>query len=268
MKILAVILMFLALGQPIIFIVGMIKPQYVLPKKLNIKRKRLFIFGVSFFLFFLFVIIAGHNLPKISETTNLENSDSAIINNYVETREPEPQKVLSDSDIANLYKTQFDSLYNELMKLDKVSDVFSNRKVSHKKIQKLLFEDWWNTMEQIDSTGNKLPVSRKEYEKACRKYDKQYARFILYGSEDRDNIEFWAKQDATTLLNKLLREPESLVIEKVKCIGKTKKGWQCIVDYRAKNGFGGYTREYITLIMAYNEEQDIFECVDAKSKYY
>lgn len=268
MKILAVILMFLALGQPIIFIVGMIKPQYVLPKKLNIKRKRLFIFGVSFFLFFLFAVISGHNLPKISETKNLDSSDSAITNNYVETREPEPQKILSDSDIVNLYKVQFDSLYNELMKLDKVSDVFSNRKAFHKKIQKLLFENWWVTMEQIDSTRQALPLSRKEYDKACRKYDKQYARFILYGSEDKDNIEFWAKESSIVLLNKLLREPESLVIEKVKCIGKTKKGWQCIIDYRAKNGFGGYTREYITLIMAYNEEQDIFKCVDVKSKYY
>lgn len=150
------------------------------------------------------------------------------------------------------------------MKLDKVSDVFSNRKASHKKIQKLLFENWWVTMEQIDSTRQTLPLSRKEYDKACRKYDKHYARFILYGSEDKDNIEFWAKENATTLLYKLLREPESLKIEKVKCIGKTKNGWQCIVDYRAKNGFGGYSREYITLIMAYNEEQDLFECVDAR----
>lgn len=149
-----------------------------------------------------------------------------------------------------------------------MNDVFSNRKTNHKKIQKFLFEDWWSTMEQIDSTRNKLPISRKEYEKACRKYDKQYARFILYGNEDKDNVEFWAKGSAQSLLYKLLREPESLVIEKVKCIGKIKKGWQCIVYYRAKNGFGGYTREYITLIMAYNEEQDIFECVDAKSKYY
>lgn len=264
MKILAVMLMFLALGQPVIFIVGMIKPQYVLPQKLNIKRKRLFIFGVSFFLFFLFAVIAGHNLPDIPETKNMDSSNSVITDNYVETLEPEPQKVLSDSDIVNLYKVQFDSLYNELIKLDKVSDVFSNRKTSHKKIQKLLFENWWVTMEQIDSTKQTLPLSRKEYDKACRKYDKQYARFILYGSEDKDNIEFWAKENAITLLYKLLPDPESLKIEKVKCIGKTKNGWQCIVDYRAKNGFGGYVREYITLIMTYNEEQDLFECVDAK----
>lgn len=255
--------MFLALGQPIIFVVGMIKPQYVLPKKLNIKRKRLFIFGVSFFLFFLFAVIAGHNLPKIPEAKKSDNSNSATTNNYEEIQEVEPQNILSDSDIVNLYKTQFDNLYNELMELDKVSDVFSNRKASHKKINKLI-ENWWYTMEQTDSTRQTLPISKKEYEKACRKYDKQYARFILYGSEDKDNIEFWAKENATTLLYKLLPDPESLKIEKVKCIGKTKNGWQCIVDYRAKNGFGGYSREHITLIMAYNEEQDLFECVDAR----
>lgn len=256
--------MFLALGQPIIFIVGMIKPQYVLPKKLNIKRKRLFIFGVSFFLFFLFAVIAGHNLPKISETKNLDSSDSAITDNYVEKREPEPQKVLSDSDIANLYKVQFDSLYNELMELDRVSDVFSNRKASHKKIQKLLFENWWVTMEQIDSTRQTLPLSRKEYDKACRKYDKQFGRFILYGDEDRERIKFWAKSEAQRILSQLAVDPESLVVEKVICNGKTNKGWKCTVIYRAKNGFGGYVREYITLIMAYNEEQDLFECVDVR----
>ena len=264
MKILAVILTFLALGQPLIFIVGMIKPQYVLPQKLKIKRKRLFIFGVSFFLFFLFAVIAGHNLPDIPKNKKLDDSDSVITDTYAELQGSEPQKVLSDSNIVSLYKAQFDSLYNELMELDKVSDVFSNRKASHKKIQKLLFENWWVTMEQIDSTKQMLPLSRKEYDKACRKYDKQYARFILYGSEDKGSIEFWAKENATTLLYKLLREPESLKIEKVKCIGKTKNGWQCIVDYRARNGFGGYSREYITLIMAYNEEQDLFECVDAR----
>lgn len=263
MEIIAVILMLLAFAQPLIFIVGMVKPQYVLPKKLKVKKQRLFIFGTTFFLFFASVIIAGHNLPHIPETKNSDSSNSGTIDNNVEIQELEPQKVLSDSDIANLYKVQFDSLYNDLMKLDKVSDVFSNRKASHKKIRECI-ENWWYTMDQIDSTKQTLPLSQKEYDKACRKYDKQYARFTLYGSEDKDNIEFWAKQNAITLLSQLLRDPESLVIEDVKCVGKTKKGWKCLVDYRAKNGFGGYNREYITLIMAYNEEQDLFECVDAQ----
>lgn len=264
MEIIAVILLFLALGQPIIFIVGMINPQYVLPKKLNIKRKRLFIFGVSFFLFFLFAVIAGNNLPDIPKNKKLDGSDSVITDTYAELQGSEPQKVLSDSNIVSLYKAQFDSLYNELMELDKVSDVFSNRKASHKKIQKLLFENWWVTMEQIDSTKQMLPLSRKEYDKACRKYDKQFGRFMLYGDEDIESVKYWAKSEAQRILSQLAVDPESLVIEKVICNGKTKKGWKCTVIYRAKNGFGGYVREYITLIMSYNMDNSLYECVDAR----
>ena len=77
MEVIGIICMLSALAQPLIFIVGMIKPQYVLPIR-KIKRKRLAIFGISSFLFFVLAIIAGNTLPDIpqdnmhlvSKTTN------------------------------------------------------------------------------------------------------------------------------------------------------------------------------------------------------
>ncbi len=118
-------------------------------------------------------------------------------------------------------------------------------------------------MEYLVDEGTLIPLCNKEYETLFRKYDKQFARFMLYGDEDTWEIERYAKREAENILRKLLVDPESLVIENVLCNGKTNKGWKYTVVYRAKNGFGGYVREKITVIMAYNGNT-FYECVDAR----
>ena len=57
-------------------------------------------------------------------------------------------------------------------------------------------------------------------------------------------------------------DPKSLVIEESTCEGKTKKGYKCRVIYRAKNGFGGYVRESVSLIMAYDVDSKVYQCID------
>lgn len=267
MEVIGIICMLSALAQPLIFIVGMIKPQYVLPIR-KIKRKRLAIFGISSFLFFVLAIIAGNTLPDIPQDnmhlvskTNMEHQQSSDEKTgSFDTIFVAPCVV--DSILAYSYKEKFDSLYNKLIGIDNLDAKYHSRSSVHKEIQRFLFDDWWNLMERIDSTRQILPLSRKEYEKSCRKYDKQYARFTLYGDEDTESVKFWAKSEAERILSKLAVDPESLVVEKVSCNGKTTKGYKCTVVYRAKNGFGGYVREYITLIMVYNMENSLYECVE------
>jgi hypothetical protein len=255
MEAIGIICMIIVLVQPIILCVGMVKPQRVLPKSLKIRKQRLFIFTVTLSIFIIGAIIGGHFLPDVPHDNKLQTLEANEANITEEI-------VISDSVLAVVCKHTFDSLYNELMKIDQLDATYHSRRAVHKEIQKFLFEDWWNLMEHIDSTRQTLPLSRKEYEKSCKKYDKQDARFVLYGDEDTETIKLWAKSDAKRILSKLVVDPESLVIENVTCNGKTKKGWKCTVVYRAKNGFGGYVREYITLIMAYNMENSLYKCVD------
>ena len=145
--------------------------------------------------------------------------------------------------------------------MDQLNDASYSRSSIHIKIQNFLFDDWWDLMERIDSTRKLLPLSRAEYERACKKYDKQYARFLLYGDEDIDDVELWAKYDAESILKDLLIDPKSLVIERVSCNGKTDKGWKCTIVYRVKNGFGGYVRDNFILIMAYDAQSARYKCV-------
>ena len=35
-----------------------------------------------------------------------------------------------------------------------------------------------------------------------------------------------------------------------------------MVIYRAKNGFGGYVRESLTLVLKYNADDGLYECID------
>lgn len=240
----------------------MIKPKYVLPNFLGIKRNRLAVFLISTFMFFFFITITGICTvlgDKESFITNKKPTDSTL---EVEASiKPDTIKLSLDSLLVIAYQEKFDSLYTGLMKLDKIDDGFYTRKSFHNGFHKM-FDDWFNNMEYLESGGDKVPLNRKEYEKLFRKYDKQFARFILYGDEDRESIKFWAKSEAERILSQLATDPESLVIEKVICNGKTKKGWKCAVIYRARNGFGGYVREYITLIMAYNIDNSLYECAD------
>ena len=248
--------MLLTLAQPFILIAGMIKPQCILPTR-KIKKKRPAILGITLFLFFVCANIAENTLPDMSSNnTNMgnkqtENADTLFIAPHV-----------VDSVLAHSCKETFDSLYNKLMEIDHLDAAYYSRNSVHKEIQKFLFDEWWNLMERIDSTRQSLPLSRKEYERSYKKYDKQYARFVLYGDEDIETVKFWAKSEAERVLRKLAVDPKSLVIEKVSYNGKIKKGYKCTVVYRAKNSFGGYVREYVTLIMAYDVENNLYKCVN------
>ena len=94
------------------------------------------------------------------------------------------------------------------------------------------------------------------------KYDKQYARFCVYGDEDYYRIQDYAKYEAERILPKVLHDPSSLNIDHAKVIGKVKKGWKTIVTYRAKNMFGAYVLNNIYLTMAYDQELGNYKCVD------
>ena len=256
-----VICMLIAFMQPIILIVGLVKPQWVMPLK-SIKKKRAVIFVVTIILFFISSAIGGYYITDTSSIdTSLKKQPSETEDTSLDTIITIPPQFL-DSVLASLYKETFDSLYNKLLEIDNLDAAYYSRKSIHEEIQKCLFDDWWNLMERIDSTRQNLPISRKEYEKSSKKYDKQYTRFLLYGDEDIETVEFWAEAEAKRILAKLAVDPESLVIESVSCNGKTKSGYKCTVVYRAKNGFGGYVREYVTLIMTYDVERSLYKCIN------
>ena len=171
-----------------------------------------------------------------------------------------------DSALVIYYKPTFDSLYNALLTLDTNDHILNKprRRVTlHEEIEKLLYEDWPNLMEKVDSTLNSLPVSVKERDAAALKYNTQLARFMVYGDEDRDDVILWAEMDAKAILRQVARDPGSVKIEKVICDGKVKNGWKCRVQYRAKNGFGGYEREVMTVIMKYDVHEKRYKLIDA-----
>lgn len=266
--------MVIMLVQPLIFIVGMIKPRYIIPIE-KIKRKRLFISGVTLCLFLVCAAIVGNTLPDIPQgdtQTILETdidqepeNEFVSLDSTIEVTQQEDTIIdithLVDSIFAYSYKETFDSLYDKLMEIDQLDSKYYSRSSVHEKIQNFLYDNWWNLMERIDSTREMLPLTRQEYARSCKKYDKQYARFIVYGDEDIDEVENYAEYEAQRVLRNTLVDPKSLVIERVSCHGKTNRGWKCTVIYRARNGFGGYVREYITLIMAYNEKKKLYECI-------
>lgn len=178
---------------------------------------------------------------------------------------PEVAKIVmieSDSLLAVTYSKKFNTLYDDLMALDKVNDGMHSREIYHNNIRDLS-EEWVENMLYLDSLGKGSSLSQKEFNKMVSKYDPQLARFILYGNEDIDEVKVWAEAKAEQILKKIAVDPESLIIESVICNGKTNKGWKCSVVYRAKNGFGGYVREHLTLILDYNEYEHIYDCVDA-----
>lgn len=65
--------------------------------------------------------------------------------------------------------------------------------------------------------------------------------------DERRNSESRAINSATAVssLKSSLREPSSLQLD---WVGVNEKGSIVCIDYRAKNGFGGYAKEYITFI--------------------
>lgn len=167
-----------------------------------------------------------------------------------------------DIPLSAAFKTKFSNLYDELIGLDKGNPSMVDREDLHKIIKNYIYEDWWNLMEKLDSTRIVLPKCRKEYKNACIKYDKQYARFCIYGDEDSYNIQRYAKYEAKRILPKVLHDPSSLNIDRAVVIGKVKKGWKTVITYRAKNMFGAYVLNKVYLTMAYDEEERNYTCVD------
>ncbi|MDK2843116.1 MAG: hypothetical protein PWQ17_2623 [Anaerophaga sp.] len=236
---------------PIILIVGLIKPTWIIPIKINIKNRRMLIFFGTLFLFILFAIIGGNNSPDLDVKEN--EKGPAVSQDTI--------SIPIDSAILIAYKTQFDSLYVQLMRLDSIDDMRNSRSKLHGQIQNLLFNEWWGAIEQFDSLSRNVEISKAVYYQCARKYDKEYARFMVYGDEDEEMIRFWAESESKRILKKLVRDPKSLKVENVKVNGKTKKGWNCTVVYRATNGFGGYVREYKNLTMAYDIDNTLYKCI-------
>ena len=253
MNTIGIICMVIVVIQPILLIIGLIKPTLIIPLKHNIKNRRIYIFVWTTFIFFLFAAIGGNNMPDSNKEISVSEKD---INNDTIIQ------ISTDSAILLTFKPKFDCLYSKLIRKDTINDSMEkSRSELHKEIQDLLFNKWWGTIEQFDSLKHSIVNSKQVYYQCAKKYDKQYARFLIYGEEDIESIRFWAESESEKILKRLVRDPKSLSIEDVYVNGKVKDGWKCTVVYRATNGFGGFTRESIVLIMAYNEEESLYKCI-------
>lgn len=309
------------IGIPIIAIIGLIKPNRIIPERLNIRKPRLTIIlsAIVLFLFgaFLLGLLEPHPLPQIGKAekkvvlndsiiassysqkfnilyNSIVSSDSPnqngidlfndldillkdwneTMNNFDSSKESLPlSKVayeeaalkyaaLGDSILASSYTQQFETLYNQLIGLDSQPQEGRSRGELINAIEDLLFNKWWNTISTDDSLSNAFPLSQKAYFDAQKRFDGPYARYCIYGDEITSDVEYWAKIRAEEALKKVCVDPKSLVIEESICEGKTKKGYKCRVIYRAKNGFGGYVRESVSLIMAYDVDSKVYQCID------
>lgn len=252
-------------------IVGIYSPQAVLSKFVPQNRGIVILFylSMSIIIPMFWTSYKEHTMtPEEKMHLAEERERSIVIRDSLLKRQAERPKivlpVITDSSLISKYVPRFDSLYTELLALDKPQgmEVYSDRSTYHKKIQHLLFEEWWNEMEKADSTHTQFEQARKRYERCCKKYDTQYARYQIYGDEDLTSIKFWAENRAEQILRKICVDPKSLVIEQVQQPRKIKTGWKCMVIYRAKNGFGGYVRESLTLVLKYNADDGLYECID------
>ena len=291
METLTSILGILAILSLICAIVGLIKPQLFIPKNLSIKKPRLTVFVVFVLLFFIIACIGGSLMPSetdsdgnpVVENTNVKKEKKAEQDLYVvadpleliqlmkaptskrskKVRQPDAI-VVHDSLWTSILVHRFDSLYNRLMDCDKNEAIATDRRSRHEAIKTFIYDEWWEVMEKYDSARTQLPICRKEYTKSCKKYDKEYARFLKYGDEDLDYIKIVAEDEAKRILRQVLRDPSSLDIISVSTPSKVSNGYRCIAKYRAKNGFGGYNVEQLTMILAYDEENIRYKCIDAK----
>lgn len=166
---------------------------------------------------------------------------------------------LSDSILSSSYTQKVDALLNQL---DSQTQQSQSRGEIIREIEDLLFNKWWNAISIDDSLVPELPLSQKAYYDAQKRFDGPYARYCIYGDEITSDVEFWAKIRAEEVLKKVCVDPKSLVIEESICEGKTQKGYKCKVIYRAKNGFGGYVRESVSLIMAYDIDSKVYRCIE------
>ena len=115
----------------------------------------------------------------------------------------------------------------------------------------------------FNTMGYNVPKLTQFSKSLNSSFSKERKNYELYGNGDRDNIMMWAETEAKVILKEFARDPRSVKIEKVVCDGRTKDGWKCRVQYRAKNGFGGYDSDVLTVIMAYDAYESVYKC-----KYY
>lgn len=275
----------------IFLIVGLFNPHIFLPRKWAVKHPRLLVSGVFGIIWIVLTCISP--VPT-SETTEKPKDEASRTDFYLEWNPlvlikvmdaekagllvPSTTKIkkhsnkvfkpdlvmVQDTIWADVLTHHFDSLYNRLMDCDKPETFPPRRSDIHRQIKHFIYDGWWEIMEKYDSSRVSLPLSRKEYAKACKKYDKEYARFLKYGDEDMDQVEYWAKAEAERVLRQLLKDPRSLDIIGVTSIKKISKGYRCNVQYRAKNSFGGYVVEGIQLDLAYDEDQSWYRAFDAR----
>lgn len=260
------ICVFISMMVIIIYIIGMIKPDRIIPSN-KIKSKRTFLTIVTIF---LTAIIGGIESSYMVNESSQPNDISDSIAKGLKTAEYKtitisPQKM--DSIAANMYSHTFDSLYNSLVELEHESFTGDKRRSLREQLMDLFDNRWSYAMEHFDSLGNKMPLCHKEFKRCKSKYNKIYAQYLVYGDADPDEIETWANYEGERILKKVVRDPKSLKIESVTCNGKVKKGWKCTIIYRATNGFGGYTREALRMIVAFDNEKLSYTCVDANVIY-
>ena len=283
METLGGILIILALASIVCAIIGLINPQLFIPKKLTLNKPRLTVFVFFVGLFFILAAIGGNLLPEEADSEgNLVTEKKKAERDYYIVTDPleliqlmktprtksskkvrQPDAiVVYDSLWVGILVNRFDSLYNRLMDCDKNPDY--DRRSRHQDIKTFIYDEWWEVMEKYDTARTQLPLCRKEYKKACLKYDKEYARFVKYGDEDELHIKSSAEYEAERILEKVLRDPKSLEIISVSTPKKVPNGYKCVVRYRAKNGFGGYNVEQITMVLAYDEDHFGYRCIDIK----
>ena len=296
------ILAILAVLSIICAIIGLINPHFFIPKKLKVNKPRLTVFVVFVGLFFIIALIGGSLMPPVTdkednpmeESTTGDNDRQAKGGKVKEKKKAEqdyyvvadpleliqlmkaPQTkrskkvrqpdaiVVYDSLWTSILVHRFDSLYNRLMDCDKNEAIATDRRSRHEAIRTFVYDEWWEVMEKYDSARTQLPICRKEYAKACKKYDKEHARFAKYGDEDLDYIKIVAEGEAERILRQVLRDPKSLEIISISTPSKVSNGYRCNVKYRAKNGFGGYNVEQISMVLAYDEDSSWYKCIDAR----
>jgi len=241
------IAMFMSVTIFFVTIFGIFKPF----KFVKFKHRRIIIAICGFTIFIILANIGSYLLPELNKPA-IDNKELTTITDSSNIE----NKILDDSTIVKKYVAG----YSEL--IEKLKEDGANQKEIHAKIYDLIYNQWWNEIQIRDSLKLNTEYSRRAYKKYCLKYDKIYANWIKYGDADFDRIEYWTKIEAKDLLRKVCTDPESVVVEAVSFQGKTKNGWKSIVQYRAKNGYGGYVREYVTLVLTYDADNDIYKAID------
>ena len=307
------------IGIPIIAIIGLIKPNRIIPERLNIRKPRLIIILSAIVLFVFGAFLLGLLEPDASPQKGKSEekvvlNDSIIAASYSQKIEDLYKAVyttdslnrydlcynldlllkdwkndmnsldsswqslplsktaykeaalkyaaVGDSIIAESYTQKFDTLLNQLIAQDSQLDERISRGTLVKEIEDLLFNKWWNSISVDDSLLPEFPLSQKAYYDAQKRFDGPYSRYCIFGDGQMHEVEYWAKSRARDFLMKVCVDPDSLVIEDVIFNGKTKKGYKFNVIYRAKNGFGGYVRESVTLVLAYDIASGTYQCVE------